>query len=122
MPTIDQHAKLRMLCAGSSWTAKREKPTAAIIGAVAPSGQPLAIQKVLGILRICAVVRIRVHDELSIGEMLSEKECIDRYDDDVLAPMHNQRRMVDLTQHRKTVRLGDHAPLADSSELSAGGL
>ena len=49
--------------------------------------------------------------------MLSEKERIDRYDDDVLAPMHNQRRMVDLTQHRKTVRLGDHAPLADSSEL-----
>src|ERR1700737_4809970 len=76
--------------------------------------QPRIFQDVLGILRICAVARIRVHDELSIGEMLSEKERIDRYDDDVLAPMHNQRRMVDLTQHRKTVRLGDHAPLADS--------
>src|SRR3984957_1197990 len=71
--------------------------------------QPRIFQEVLGILRICAVARIRVHDELSIGEMLSEKERIDWHDDDVLAPMHNQRRMVDLTQHRKTVCLGDHA-------------
>src|SRR4029077_18249855 len=73
-------------------------------------------------LGLCAVARIGVHDELSIGEMLSEKERIDRHDDDVLAPMHNQRRMVDLTQHRKTVRLWDHAPLADSSELGEGRL
>ena len=73
-------------------------------------------------LRLCSVARIRVHDELSIGEMLSEKERIDRHDDDVLAPMHNQRRMVDLAQHRKTVRLGDHAPLADSSHLGEGRL
>jgi hypothetical protein len=36
--------------------------------------------------------------------------------------MHNQRRMVDIAQHRKTVRLGDHAPLADSSCLGEGRL
>src|ERR1700733_12549350 len=82
--------------------------------------QPRIFQEVLGILRICAVARIRVHDELSIGQMLSEEERIDRYDDDVLAPMHNQRRMVDLTQHRNTVRLGDHATLAGSRGLGAG--
>ena len=66
-------------------------------------------------LRMCTVASIRVHDELSIREMLSEKERIDRHDDDVLAPMHNQRRMVNFAQHRKAVRLGDHAPLADGS-------
>src|SRR6202042_921377 len=84
--------------------------------------QARIFQEVLGILRIGSVSRIRVHDELSIREMLSEKEGIDRHDDDVLAPMHNQRRMVDFAQHRKAVRLGDHAPLADSSELGEGRL
>ena len=53
-------------------------------------------QEDLSMLRLCAVARIGVHDELSVGEMLSEKERIDRLDDDVPAPMHNQRRMVDL--------------------------
>jgi hypothetical protein len=52
-------------------------------------------QEGLRMLGLCAVACIGVHDELSIGEMLSEKERIDRHDDDVLAPMHNQRRMVD---------------------------
>src|ERR1700733_7252320 len=84
--------------------------------------QARIFQEVLGILRIGSVARIRVHDELSIWEMLSKKERIDRRDDDVLAPMHNQRRMVDLAQHRKAVRLGDHAPLADSGGLGEGRL
>ena len=83
--------------------------------------QPRIFQEVLGILRICAVARIRVHDELSIGEMLSEKERIDRYDDDVLAPMHNQRRMADFAQHRETARLGDlaHSRIAAASARAA---
>jgi hypothetical protein len=37
------------------------------------------------------VARIRVHDELGIGEMLSEKERIDRLDDDVLASVEMPR-------------------------------
>jgi hypothetical protein len=45
---------------------------------------PRIFREVLGILRKCSVARIRVHDELSIWEMLSEKERIDRLDDDVL--------------------------------------
>ena len=49
------------------------------------------VQEGLGMLRLCTVARIRVHDEQSIGEMLSKKEGIDRRD--VLAPMHNQRGM-----------------------------
>ena len=53
--------------------------------------QPRIFQEVLGILRICSVARIRVHDELVIGEMLSEKERIDRLDDDVLASVEMPR-------------------------------
>src|ERR1700723_3649248 len=72
--------------------------------------QPRVFQEILGVLRKCSMARIRVHDELSIGEMLSEKERIDRHDHDILVPMHNQRRMVDFAQHRKAIRLGNHAP------------
>ncbi len=38
-------AEARMLVAGSSWAAKKEQATAAIIGAEAPSAQPVAIHK-----------------------------------------------------------------------------
>ena len=53
--------------------------------------QPRIFQEVIGILRIGSVARIRVHDELGIGEMLSEKERIDRLDDDVLASVEMPR-------------------------------
>src|SRR4051795_13422080 len=44
MATRDHRPKLRMKRAGSSCAAKNEQATAAIIGADAPSGQPVPIQ------------------------------------------------------------------------------
>ena len=44
MATSDHRPKLRMKRAGSSCAAKNEQATAAIIGADAPSGQPVPIQ------------------------------------------------------------------------------
>ena len=71
-------------------------------------------------LGLCAVARIGVHDELSIGEVLGEEECIDRRDHDILVSIDHQRWMMDPAQHRETVRLGDDAPLADGSQLGDG--
>jgi hypothetical protein len=45
METIDHQVKTRIPGTGSSWAAKKEHATAAIIGADAPSGQPVAIQR-----------------------------------------------------------------------------
>jgi hypothetical protein len=43
-------------------------------------------------LRLRAVTGIRVHDELNIGETLSQQKSIDRHDDDVLISVDDQRR------------------------------
>src|SRR3954451_25342585 len=45
MATSDHRPKLRMKRAGSSCAAKNEHEAVAIIGAEAPSGQPVPIQK-----------------------------------------------------------------------------
>ena len=48
---------------------------------------PRIFQEVLGMLRKCSVARIRVHDELSIRQMLLQNESVDRCHYDVFVAL-----------------------------------
>src|SRR5215472_11608915 len=48
------------------------------------------LEKDFGVLRLGSVAGIRIHHELGIWQVLRQQEGIDREDDNVFAPMHNQ--------------------------------
>ena len=48
------------------------------------------LEKDFCVLRLRSVAGIRIHHELGIGQVLRQQEGVDREDDDVFAPMHNQ--------------------------------
>src|SRR5580692_3254418 len=77
-------------------------------------------QEVLGILRICSVVRIRVHDELSVWQMLRQNESVDRCHYDVFVAVNNERRMGDAFQGGVTSGGWYRSPLPDRGKLGNG--
>ena len=52
------------------------------------------LEKDFRVLRLRSMAGIRIHHELSIRQVLSQEEGVDRDDDDVFAPMHNQGSLV----------------------------
>ena len=52
--------------------------------------QPGMLEKDFGVLGLGSVAGIRIHHELGIWQVLGQQEGVDREDDDVFAPMHNQ--------------------------------
>ena len=52
------------------------------------------IEKDFRVLRLRSVAGIRIHREPSIRQVLGQEEGVDRHDDDVFAPMHNQGSLV----------------------------
>src|SRR5580698_257983 len=81
---------------------------------------PRVSQEVLGILRICSVVRIRVHNELSVWQMLSQNESVDRCHYDVFVAVNNERRMCDAFQGVVTSGGWYRSPLPDRGKLRNG--
>ena len=47
-------------------------------------------EKDFRVLRLRSVAGIRIDHEQGIRQVLSQEEGVDRHDDDVFAPMHNQ--------------------------------
>ena len=84
------------------WRRRSSLPVASRAKLRSAQEQPCVFEESLRMLGLCGVARIRVHDELSIRKMLGEKECVDWHHDDVLAPVDDQCRVVDLAQHRET--------------------
>src|SRR5580700_4274474 len=82
--------------------------------------QPRIFQEVLGILRICTVARIRVHDELSVWQMLRQNESVDRNHYDVFVALNNERRMCDAFQGGVTSGGWYRSPLPDRGKLGNG--
>ena len=70
-------------------------------------------------LRLRCVAGVRVHDQLSIGELLGQEKRIDWHDDNVFVSMYNQRWLANLAQHGKAVLRGDCTPFADGFQLHA---
>jgi len=58
------------------------------------------LEKDFRMLRLRSVAGIRIHHELGIRQVLGQQEGVDRHDDDVSAPMHNQGPLVDPRQQR----------------------
>src|SRR6202041_3149178 len=79
--------------------------------------QPRIFHEVLGILRICSVTRIRVHDELSIWQMLRQNESVDRCHYDVFVAVNNERRMRDAFQGGVPSGYWYRSPLPDRGNL-----
>ena len=52
------------------------------------------LEKDFGVLGLGSVAGIRIHHELGIWQVLRQQERVDRDDDDVFAPMHNQGSLV----------------------------
>ena len=63
-------------------------------------------------LRLRPVAGVRIHDELSIGQMLSHQESVDRHEHHVLVPVHDQSWVMDLAQHFSTPSTSPDAALA----------
>src|ERR1700722_8583927 len=82
--------------------------------------QPRIFQEVLGILRICSVARVRVHDELSVWQMLCQYESVDRCHYDVFVAVNNERRMCDAFQGGVTSSRWYRSPLPDRGKLGDG--
>src|SRR5277367_1720532 len=82
--------------------------------------RPRIFQEVLGILRICSVASIRVHDELSVWQMLRQNESVDRCHYDVFVAVNNQCRMCDAFQGGVTSGRWDRSPLPDRGNLRDG--
>jgi hypothetical protein len=61
-------------------------------------------EKDFRVLRLRSVARIRMHHELGVGQVLRQKEGVNRDHDDVLAPMHNQGSLMNPSQHSVAVR------------------
>src|SRR3984957_3856276 len=82
--------------------------------------QPRIFQEVLGILRICTVTRIRVHDQLSVWQMLRQNESVDRYHYDVFVAVNNECRKGDAFQGGITSGRWYRSPLPDRGKLGDG--
>ena len=54
--------------------------------------------------------------------MLGQQEGVDRHDDDILVPVHDEGRVVNLTEHREAIARRDNAPFPDRRYLGRGGL
>ena len=52
------------------------------------------LEKDFRVLGLRSVAGIRIHHELGIGQVLRQQEGVDREDDNVFAPMHNQGSLV----------------------------
>src|SRR5215469_16638489 len=76
------------------------------------------LEKDFRMLRLRSVAGIRTHHELGIRQVLGQQESVDRDDDDVFAPMHNQRSLVDPRQHSVAVTRRNGATFADRLQLS----
>ena len=50
------------------------------------------LEKDLGVLRLRSVAGIRIHHELGIWQVLRQQEGVDRHDNDVFTPVHDQVR------------------------------
>jgi len=77
------------------------------------------LEKDFGVLRLGSVAGIRIHHELGIWQVLRQQEGINREDDNVFAPMHNQGSLVNPRQHSVAVSRRNGAPFADRLQLSA---
>src|ERR1700722_5558860 len=88
--------------------------------ALSTEKRPRIFKEVLGILRICSVVRIRVHDELSVWQMPRQNESVDRCHDDVFVAVNNERRMCDAFQGGVTSDRWYCSPLPDRGKLGEG--
>src|ERR1700722_9150843 len=82
--------------------------------------QPRIFQEILGILGICSVARIRVHDELSVWQMLLQNESVHRYHYDVFVAVNNERRMCDAFQGGVTSSTRYRSPLPERGNLGDG--
>ena len=52
------------------------------------------LEKDFGVLGLRSVAGIRIHREQSIRQVLGQQEGVDREDNNVFAPMHNQGSLV----------------------------
>jgi len=71
-------------------------------------------------LRLRPVAGVRIHDELSIGQVLGQQERVDRLDHDILVPVHHQGRVPDLAEHREAFARRYDAPVTDRRQLGRG--
>ena len=69
-------------------------------------------EKDFRVLRLRSVAGIRIHHELGIGQVLSQEKGVDRHDDDVFIPTHNQRSLLKPSQHRVAVLRDDRLATA----------
>ena len=67
------------------------------------------LEKDFRMLRLRSVADIRIHHELGVWQVLGQEEGVDRADDEVFAPMHDQGSLVDPRQSRVTVSRGNGA-------------
>src|SRR5271163_2156461 len=80
------------------------------------------LKKDVRVLRLRAVTRVRIHDQLSIGQTFSQQESVDRQDNDIPVSVPNQSGMIDFAKHREAVARGYDAPFANRRYLGQGGL
>jgi hypothetical protein len=84
---------------------------------------PRLLQKVLCILRLRAVVGIRIHHQLGIRHVLSQEEAIDGGDDDVSTSVHDQYGLVNLCQHGRAIPIRPRrSPTKGSKSQACSGL
>jgi hypothetical protein len=62
------------------------------------------LEKDFRVLRLRSVAGIRIHHELRIWQVLGQEEGVDRDDDDVFIPTHNQRPLPNPSQHSVAAR------------------
>src|SRR5215470_17966278 len=72
------------------------------------------LEKDLRVLRLRSVAGIRIDHELGIRQVLGQEEGVNRDDDDVFAPMHNQGSLVDPRQHSVAVSQRNGSPIRGS--------
>ena len=61
------------------------------------------LEKDVRVLRLRSVAGVRIHNQLSVGQMLRQEKGVDRHDDNIFVPMCDQCGLLYLPQHGKAV-------------------
>src|SRR5580704_11113852 len=78
------------------------------------------LDKQLCVLILGGVICIRVHDQLSVWQVLCQDECVDRCDDGVANSVNDKRWMSNVLQGGVTTACRYRSPFFDRGKLCLG--
>jgi hypothetical protein len=55
--------------------------------------RPYMLEKAVGVLTLCAMTRIRMHDQVGLLQLFYQDQCVNRHDNNVLVAVNNESRV-----------------------------